>query len=256
MNNPPIPAEIGLTVVIPARNEEARLPATLARIAEYASDCGSPVEVLVVDDGSVDRTLQVTLEAPAPLRARGIRLDRSSGPGAAVKRGVLEAAGARILICDADGPVPFEDLNALHAALDQGAGIAAGSRALRPHSVLRSQPPHRVLMGKVWRRLVLVLAPTGVLDTQCGFKLLERRAARHLFERLSEPGFVFHVELLLLARRHCVPVVEVPVRWSDGPGSKIRLLSDSTEMLMALLRVAWRHSRRSPLKNEELSHAS
>ena len=111
-------------------------------------------------------------------------------------------------------------------------------------------------MGKVWRRLVQKLVPTGVLDTQCGFKLIDRTFARPLFLDLTEHTFVFHVELLLLAQRNRLSVTEVPVRWSDNPDSRIKLLADPVKMLAALIRLAYRHKRTPHLTHEEFSHAS
>ena len=254
MTSPSAPS-FDLSLVIPAQNEESRLPATLTRISRLAQERALQIEVIIADDGSTDATPHLAQSAPKNLTTRVLPSPRAEGPGAAVKRGVLASRGVRVLICDADGPVPFADLRLLEAALDAGAQVAAGSRALARSSILRSQPPHRVWMGKVWRRAVRSIAPTGVSDTQCGFKLLEHQAAHRIFERAQEPGFVFHVEALLIARSLGYTITEVPIRWSDAPGSKVRLLQDSLTMLASLLRLSRRHARQLKRSSPEISHA-
>lgn len=232
-----------LSIVIPAHNEAARLPATLARIVELRRATGHALEVVVVDDGSTDDTVALAEAAAPELPLRALRFASPRGPGAAVRAGMLAAKGARVLISDADGPVPFEDLAPLWRALDEGFELAAGSRRLRPGSVELPQPLHRIAMGRAWSRLVRWLAPTAVRDTQCGFKLFTREAAHAIAARAQIDGFVFHVEMLLLAEALGLAVCEVPVRWRDVPGSKIHLVRDPASMLVDLIRLARKHER-------------
>jgi len=236
MTAPAVIDAIDLSIVIPAHNEAARLPQTLRAIASECDGRFGRLEVVVVDDGSSDDTVQLAAAAGA----RTLRLDGWRGVGAAVRLGVLAARGARILLCDADGAVPFSELPALLAALDAGAAVAVGSRGLRPELVEVRQPRHRILMGRAWGLAVRALLPTSVRDTQCGFKLFSRQAARRLFARSRSNSFTFHVEVLRSAEAMGLAVAELPVRWRDQPGSKIRPVRDSARMLVDLALAAWR----------------
>ena len=230
---------VDLSVVIPAYNEARRLPPTLRAIGALTQQLPGvrSIETIVADDGSCDATLEVA-EAHG---ARTTTLGRRGGVGRAARQGMLAARGARVLLCDADGPVPFEELEILYGALDAGYQLAAGSRVLDPHKVEIRQPWHRVTMGRTWAALVRQLLPTQVRDTQCGFKLFTREAAHALFSQVRSHGFAFHVEVLSLAEGMGMRIIELPVRWRDRPGSKVRLVRDSTQMLGELVGAAWRH---------------
>ena len=236
------PSCVQLSVVIPAHNEAQRLPPTLRQIQSVSASEGLQTEIIVADDGSSDGTATVARD----LGAQVVSLEGHPGPGVAVREGVLRATGDRILMCDADGPVPLADLWPLWRELDRGTDIAVGSRALNPATVEVRQPPHRIVMGRVWSRLVRRIARVPVRDTQCGFKLFTRQAAHMVFEPLRSRGFAFHVEALSLAHGAGLTVVEIPVRWSDRPGSRIRLLQDPANMFVELLGVAWRQRRMTP----------
>ncbi len=227
---------VDLSIVIPARNEALRLPPTLRAIEAQINGQFGRVEVLVVDDGSEDDTVAVAQREGA----RILSCNGWCGAGAAVRRGMLAARGDRILMCDADGAVPFGELGRLAAALDQGYDVAVGSRGLRPETVEIPQPFHRIMMGRAWGMFVRRVLPTPVRDTQCGFKLFTRAAARTLFAHSRSTSFAFHVEVLRLADRLELRIAALPVLWRDQPGSKIRPVQDSTRMAIDLLRAAWR----------------
>lgn len=229
-----------LSIVIPAWNEATRLPRTLADLGAFAAEFPGAVEVIIADDGSTDDTPQVARHANPHLRLRVLSSSARKGPGHAVRRGVLSAQGERVLICDADGPVPFCDINPLWQAMDEGADWAVGSRVQDPATVLQPQPAHRVLMGKVWRSIAQQLVPTGVKDTQCGFKLMSRLSAQSVFSKVSSLGFGFHVEALFYAKKMGLRVDEIPVRWRDRSGSKINLLRDPLVMLREIGGIALR----------------
>ena len=231
-----------LSIVIPAKDEAVRLPRTLATIARAQAQTRERWEVLVVDDGSRDQTLAVARRGVPGLEVRTLAAP-SGGVGDAVRRGVAAAAGDRILLCDADGPVPFEHLTMLRAALDAGGDVAVGSRRLVPGMMIAPQPWYRLLMGKIWGRAVAALVPVGVRDTQCGFKLFRREAAQALFARSRCQSFAFHVEVLAWARRLGLSIAEVPVAWRDVPGSKVRLVREPLAMLAELVSLARRLSR-------------
>lgn len=237
-------ARPGLSVVIPAYNEARRLPATLAVLREFCRSRRSGCEVILVDDGSTDRTAEVA--RPFLRTIPGLQVLRNPenrGKGAAIQRGVAAAKGQRILFTDADLSTPITELTKLESALDQGADVAIASRAIRGAQVRVHQPFYREGMGKVFNRLVQWWLLPGVQDTQCGFKLFQRDWAHRLFLDLTIPGFGFDAELLYLARRAGARVQEVPVEWRNAVDSKVSPLRDATRMFFDLLRIRWRHRR-------------
>ena len=232
-----------LSFVVPAFNEEKRLPVSLARIAEWLGSRTPPVpaEVLVVDDGSSDRTAAVAEKTASGLGLsfRVIRLPENRGKGAAVRAGVLEARGEHVLVTDADLSTPIEEVDKLLAA---GAPVAIGSRGVDTTLVKQRQPLFRVASGKVFNLLVRVLAVSGIRDTQCGFKLFRRDAAREVFSRATVDRFAFDVEALLLARRLGYPIAEVPVLWFNSPDTRVGF-GGGLEAFAALFRIRWQVAR-------------
>jgi dolichyl-phosphate beta-glucosyltransferase len=232
-------------VVIPAFNEARRLPRYLAEIVTYFDGRNEGYEVLVVDDGSTDGTADVVAEiVRTHPTVRVLRHHRNEGKGAAVRRGMLAARGDYRLFADADGATPIVELKRLEAALAAGAQLAIGSRARLDPSVSVVARPHRVVAGRVFSWIVQRLAVSGVIDSQCGFKVLTAKAAEDLFGRLRTSGFGFDVELLLLARAAGYRVAEVPVNWADQPGSKVRVLANGPRMLWEIAAARLRLGRR------------
>ena len=231
-------SDVDLSIVIPAWNEVTRLPLTLEKISQFNSTFHGRIEVIIADDGSSDGTPQAVEGLDTNLDVRVLASAERKGPGHAVRRGVMAARGRRILISDADGPVPFEDTMLLWSALDHGVHFAAGSRVKDPNKVLQAQPNHRILMGKIWRTITGRIVPTGIRDTQCGFKLIERTCARKIFAKLNSNGFGFHVEAIYRARRENYNIQEVPVRWKDIAGSKVNLVRDPVIMLGEIFKIA------------------
>ena len=225
-----------LSVVIPAYNEEARLPATLERVREYLDRSPEPYEVIVVDDGSEDGTLRIAREAAAAWpQLRVIGLGRNQGKGAAVRAGMLEAGGGVRLFSDADLSTPIEELPRLRAALGAGAQVVIASRALPGSVIEEHQPGRREMMGRTYNRLLQLLALPGLHDTQCGFKLFTADAAAACFGPLRTLRFGFDAEVLLRARRHGFGVAEVPVRWGHREDSRVSPARDSLRTLLELL---------------------
>ncbi|MFQ5503950.1 MAG: dolichyl-phosphate beta-glucosyltransferase [Planctomycetota bacterium] len=224
-----------LSVVIPAYNEEARLGPTLSRIIQYLESATPAYEILVVDDGSSDRTVQVAEEAARDCsKLRVLQLGRNRGKGAAVRKGMLDARGAQVLFSDADLATPIEELQKLQKELSNGAAIAIGSRALAGSDIRVRQHPVRELMGRTFNVLVRLLTFPGIKDTQCGFKLFTREAARDLFARQSIDGFAFDVEILWLARDR-YEIAQIPVVWRHVEESKVSLVRASSKMLLDLM---------------------
>ncbi len=214
-----------LTIVIPAYNEEARLPASLGTVAAYlaARPGAPPLEIVVVDDGSRDETAARAEDAGRRhgLALRVVRLPENRGKGAAVRAGCLEAAGRLVLVSDADFSTPVYEWEKLAAA---GAPVAIGSRALDEALVKEKQPAYRRAMGKLFNRLVRLVAVPGIRDTQCGFKLFTREAAREIFSRAKVDRFAYDVEALLIARKLGYAIAEVPVLWFNSADSRVTLL--------------------------------
>jgi dolichyl-phosphate beta-glucosyltransferase len=229
-----------LSIVIPAYNESERLPPTLDRIFAYLREREADAEILVCDDGSRDGTPEVAERILAG-RGRVLVAERNEGKGAAVRRGILAAAGESILFSDADLSTPIEEIEKLESALAAGADVAIGSRG-RPDSEIEvSQPFYREMMGRVFNTIVRTALVPGICDTQCGFKLFRREAARRVFGRAKANGLAFDVEVLLLARRLGFRIAEVPVRWIDSPDSRVTLVGGPISMLLDLLRIRVRH---------------
>ncbi len=236
----PAVSEPDLSVVIPAYNEEGRLGPTLDRVDSYLRARGGDHEILVVDDGSSDGTARLVSAHPA----RGLRLVRqpgNRGKGAALRRGVAESRGRRVLLSDADLSTPIEEVETLEAHLDAGADLAVGSRAMEDSRVQVRQPLYRELMGKTFNRIIRLLGVRGVRDTQCGFKLLDGEVARRLFARLVTERFAYDVELIWLARRAGCRVDEVGVAWVNSADSRVHPFFDSWTMFKDVLLMRWRH---------------
>ncbi|MEW6516880.1 MAG: dolichyl-phosphate beta-glucosyltransferase [candidate division FCPU426 bacterium] len=234
-----------VSIVIPAYNEAERLGATLEAVDRFFRVQARSCEVVVVDDGSRDRTAELALAHPFRSgRLRVLRNRRNRGKGASVRRGVAAANGAVVLFSDADLSTPIEELLRLEQALAGGADVAVASRAVAGSRIEEHQPFYREWMGKSFNRLVQLLVLPGVHDTQCGFKLFRRDAARALFPRLTVPGFGFDVEVLYLARRQGLEIREVPVAWRNSRHSKVSPLRDAWRMLGDLFRILWRHRKR------------
>lgn len=222
-----------LSVVVPAYNEERRLGATLAALQAFLK--GRRVEVLVVDDGSSDGTVALVQGLARRWKAlRVLSLPANAGKGAAVKRGVAEARGARILFSDADLSTPIQELPRLEAALRTGSAVAIGSRALDRGRITVRQPFYREAGGRVFNKLVQALTVPGIEDTQCGFKLFEARAAKRLFALQQVPRFGFDVEVLYLARKAGYRIAELPVRWVNSPETKVRPVRDGVRAFLDL----------------------
>jgi dolichyl-phosphate beta-glucosyltransferase len=232
---------VTLSIVIPAFNEVARLPQTLAAIAGFfTSNRAEPrlAEVIVVDDGSSDGTADLAQSWDDRLPVRVIRLGENQGKGAAVRRGMLEARGDLLLMYDADGATPISEVPRLWDALQEnGAHVAIGSRVDPRTSV--SMSLHRRLIGRLYHGLCARLHP-GIRDAACGCKLFTADAARLIFSNQRIDRFAFDVEILSFALRRGLSIVEVPVQWSAIEKSKVRLLRDGAQMLWSILMLYWR----------------
>lgn len=225
-----------LSIVIPAYNEQFRLPKSLQKIDEYLKGRGWSAEIIVVNDGSTDSTLKVLQDISLQSSfLRVLSYDRNVGKGFAVRSGVLVAKSELILLCDADLSTPIEEVDRLRAALIEGHDIVIGSRYSARSSQLVVQPISRRIIGRTFSAIVSIIGVRGFKDTQCGFKLFRRSSVQRVFVPMKTRGFSFDVELLLRGKSANLRILELPVRWIADPDSRVRPIRDASRMILELL---------------------
>ena len=224
-----------LTIVIPVYKEAPRLPASLESIRTFAQrDTGMEVEVIFVDDGSPDDSVAIIAAYIAQhnlTNFRQISYQPNRGKGYAVKTGILAATGDLVLMSDTDLSTPLDDFAKLKSALDAGADIACGSRAVAGAHIGVKPPLRRRISSRVFNLLVRMAGVRGIRDTQCGFKLFRTPAAKHIFGMMRTERFAFDVEMIAKARKLGYKLVEVPVTWNYSDNSTVRLLSSGSRMV-------------------------
>jgi len=230
---------IELSVVIPAYNEEGRLPRTLDSVYDFLSNRKRSFEIVVIDDGSEDRTTDIVLEyAKEHPEVRVKSYQPNRGKGYAVRVGMNAALGEAILINDADGSSPIEEVAKLEEALAAGADLAIGSRAKPDESRKVEALLHRKFIGNTFNAIVQSLLLPGIYDTQCGFKLFKNAVAKDIFAVNRIDGFGFDVEVLYIAKIRNYKIVELAINWANMEGSKVNVLVDSPKMLLEVFKVA------------------
>lgn len=231
---------VELSIIVPAYNEERRLPSALQQIFDYVATKPFASEVIVVDDGSSDRTPAILAEwREREPQLRVVRHERNLGKGAAVRTGMLAACGRYALFTDTDLSAPIGEADKLLAAIEAGADVAFGSRALDRSLIQVRQSAFREFGGKVFNLLVRVLTGLRFADTQCGFKAFARERARPIFEQQTILDFGFDPEILYLAERRKLALREIPVLWSHSADTRVRFLRDAWRMFLALVRIRW-----------------
>lgn len=226
--------ETSISVVIPAYNEQKIILEGLRRIEAYCGLKKWDWEIIVASDGSTDATHRLVSEWIAKRQDDRVKLfprEDNRGKGDAVRRGVLGAGGSLILVTDADLSAPIKEVDKLIRALDSGADIAIGSRAVRSPGCDIRQTFRRRLAGRIFNFFVQAVILPGIQDTQCGFKCFKASVGAELFRAQRLNGFSFDVEILYLARKRGYKIQEVPVMWSQGAGSKVSFLRDPLLML-------------------------
>ncbi|MBI5072606.1 glycosyltransferase family 2 protein [Candidatus Woesearchaeota archaeon] len=226
-----------ISIIIPAFNEEKRIKKTIEAILAYLERKKYSYEIIVVNDGSTDKTKDAALEF-SNRKISVLDNPGNCGKGYSVKQGFLAATKKWILFTDADLSTPIEELETCFRYTDI-ASVIIGSRNLPMSHIAVKQPFLRSTFGKIFPFFVRLLLLPDIRDSQCGFKLFRHDAAKKIAEKQRIPGFCFDVELLFLARKYGFIIQEIPVSWSNDERSKIRIFSDSFHMFFDLLKIRW-----------------
>jgi dolichyl-phosphate beta-glucosyltransferase len=228
------------SIIIPAYNESARIRATLDQVLKYSSERGWNAEIIVVNDGSRDNTVEIVQQYAAV--SPGLRLVENPGncgKGYSVRNGMLHGRGKLLLFTDADLSSPIEEAAKLFAAIAGGADVAIGSRWLRSDLQTQRQPVHRQLFGRIFNLMLRITLGLTFKDTQCGFKAFTRRAAQAIFPLQTIERWGFDPELLYLAKEFGFRIAEVPVAWAHSEGTRISPLRDGIRMFAEMLKIRW-----------------
>lgn len=223
-----------ISIIIPSYNEEERIGVSLEKIINYVKSENINAEILVVDDGSKDKTSEIASNFP---EVRVIKQDKNRGKGAAVRRGMLEAKGDFRVFSDADLSTPIYEIKKLKEQYQNGYDVCIGSRAVDYSMIKEHQPWYREMMGKTFNKIVQLLVVKGIKDTQCGFKGFKKEAAENIFSKQKIDGFAFDVELVFLAGKLNYKIIEIPVEWYNDERSKVNPITDSTKMFLEILKI-------------------
>ena len=238
-----------LSLIIPAHNEEARLPGTLQQVLDFLSAQPYQSEVLVVENASHDRTLQVAQEFAQRYPLLRVLQCPQRGKGFAVRQGMLAARGEYRIMCDADLAMPASEISRFLPAALSWVDIAIASREA-PGAIRYHEPLYRHLIGRVYNCLTRLWLLPGLQDTQCGYKCFRGAVVDELFSRQTLGGWSFDVEILFIARRRGLRIVEVPISWTYIPGSKVSVIKSSLRVVVELLTIrlnGWRGVYERPL---------
>jgi glycosyltransferase involved in cell wall biosynthesis len=225
-----------LSIVIPAHNEEHRLPPSLQKIHEFLTSQPYTAEVLIIENGSVDRTLQIAQDFASQVDYVHVYHEEARGKGLAVRTGMLKAQGEYRFICDADLSMPIEQVNRFIPPALEAPDVAIGSREIQG-AVRYHEPAYRHTIGRVFNTFVRWMALPGLHDTQCGFKCFRAQVAEEVFALQTLPGMSFDVEVLYIARKLGYRIQEVPIDWYFDADSRVKIFQDSLHMFLDLLEI-------------------
>ncbi len=226
-----------LSIIIPAYNEASRLPQTLPTLRKFLEKQNFAWEVILSDDGSKDRTLEIASDFFGDEGLVKISSPKNRGKGFAVRQGVLAAKGEICLLSDADFSTPIQDFFKLYPLIKNGNDIAIGSRSLPDSNITIRQAWYREGMGRTFNKLVKLIVLDGFIDTQCGFKCFRREKVIKIFEKMRIDRFSFDVEFLYLAQKSNLKISEIPVEWHNVLESRVRIVQDSLGMLKDLFQI-------------------
>lgn len=225
-----------LSIIIPAYNEEKRLPDTLVQVERFLAEQPYSAEVLVVENGSVDSTYQIAQDfAQVHSRFRAIR-ESGRGKGLAIRRGMFDADGEYRFMCDADLSMPIDWINRFIPPVLSDFDVAIASRE-GVGAVRFNEPAYRHIGGRLINTMIRWMALPGLQDTQCGFKCFRASVADDLFRFQTLPGWSFDIEILYLARKRGYSIVEVPIHWYFDPETKLRAYKDAVQMAKDILKI-------------------
>jgi glycosyltransferase involved in cell wall biosynthesis len=231
-----------LSIIIPAYNEEQRLPESLAQVADFVGAQSYPIEVIIIDNNSTDATGQIAQDFASEFSYVRAMVQPRQGKGAAVQTGMLAGRGEYLIVCDADFSMPVEEIRKFVPPAQNGYDVAIASREV-PGARRIGEPEYRHLMGRMFNLIVRVLAIPRIQDTQCGFKAFRREVAQTIFQRQTIDGWGFDVEVLFIALRRGYDIIEIPITWVYKPQSRVNPIRDSVNMFLETLRVrlnGWR----------------
>lgn len=225
-----------LSIIIPAHNEANRLPRTLEQIFKYLKAQNYSSEVVVVENGSSDNTLELATQFIKDHSNLVVIQEHQKGKGNAVRRGMLVARGEYRFICDADLSMPIEDLAKFLPPVSGDFDVAIGSREA-PGAIRYNEPPYRHIGGRAINLAIRFFILPGLQDTQCGFKCFRAETTQMLFEQQTQMGWSFDIELLYLARRKKLRIREIPIHWYFDAGSKVNAIRDALRMISDIFRI-------------------
>ena len=235
--------EILLSLILPAYNEEKRLPECMEKVAKFIKQRGEPIEVLLVENGSHDRTYEMALEYAKKYPWLKVFHEETPGKGNAVRRGMLEGRGKYRMFADVDFSMPIDEISRFIPPELSDYQVAIGSREVKG-AVRYNEPATRHFTGRVFNLIVrILLGLPGIHDTQCGFKSFSAEAAEKLFSVQRINGWAFDAEVLFLAKQYGYKIIEVPVQWYYDGNSKINVLQDSIKMFRELLQIRENHRK-------------
>ena len=225
-----------MSIVIPAHNEESRLPRTLGQIFSFLEDQSYSSEVVIVENGSSDRTLELAHEFASRHSNLIVIHEEQRGKGNAIRRGMLEAHGEYRFICDADLSMPIDEVQKFIPPALTDFDLAIGSREA-PGAIRFNEPPYRHFGGRAINLVIRLLILPGLNDTQCGFKCFRAETAQNLFRQQTLTGWSFDIELLYLARRKGLRIKEIPIQWYFDADSKVNAIRDALHMISDIFRI-------------------
>lgn len=231
-----------LSIIIPAHNEQERLPASLCAVQDYVNQQTFAIEVIVVENGSQDDTYKIACNFQKDMPYLRVIEEKLSGKGLAVRSGMLAAQGKYRIFCDADFSMPVAEISKFVPVVEESYDVAIASREL-PESIRIDEPEYRHRIGRIFNTMVRLSVLPGLQDTQCGFKAFRDEVAEKVFRLQSLEGWSFDAEVLVIARQNGYRINEVPITWYYKPGSRLHIFRDSLKMAVDLLTIR-RNARR------------
>ena len=230
--------KIFLTVIIPAYNEERHIKDTLYEISGYLKNRGFAYEIIIVDDGSIDRTAEIA-QSTAPLFNNFVLLKNGNnrGKGYAVRRGMLAAKGEHALFMDADNSTSIYEFDKFLPCIKEGYDVVIASRRLKDSLVEDPQPMLRAKMGQLYIFLSRAILKLNLSDFNCGFKVYNVKSCRFIFDLQRMDDWSFDVELLFLINKYGLKIKEVPVRWVHKSGSKVKPIKDAVRSFLSIIKI-------------------